>query len=296
MNRLFELTYILLNKKKTTAAELSEHFGVSQRTIYRDLDTLDLAGIPIYTEKGKGGGIGLLPEFVLNKSMLSDKEQKEILSALHAFSGVKATETDQVLKKLSTFFNKTTDNWLKVDFANWNNTDNNLFNDIKTAIFDKRIIKFDYYNSCQEKSSRRIEPYQLWFKSKAWYLLGYCLKKQDTRIFKLSRIKNLKITDKYFQLRDTSLIHKEPDSEKYKKITHFKLKISQEMTYRVYDDFDEKMIKKRKDGSFIVELNCPEDDWVFGFLLSFGEYIEVLEPAHARKIIMDKAKKIFKKY
>lgn len=59
INRLFEIVYILLDKKMVTARELSEHLEVSQRTIYRDIDTLSAAGIPIYTNKGKGGGISL---------------------------------------------------------------------------------------------------------------------------------------------------------------------------------------------------------------------------------------------
>ena len=75
INRLFEIVYILLNKKTITARELSEHFEVSMRTIYRDIDTLSGAGIPIYTSKGKGGGISLLDNFVLKKSMLSEQEQ-----------------------------------------------------------------------------------------------------------------------------------------------------------------------------------------------------------------------------
>ncbi|MDR0286975.1 MAG: HTH domain-containing protein, partial [Clostridiales bacterium] len=119
VNRLFEIIYILLNKKMITAKELAEHFDVSQRTIYRDIDLLSLAGIPVYTEKGKNGGISLLPEFVLNKSILSEQEQNEILSALQGLSTVKTAETDQVLKKLSTIFNKNTVNWLDVDFSDW---------------------------------------------------------------------------------------------------------------------------------------------------------------------------------
>ena len=81
--RQFEIIYILMNRKLVTAKELAEHFGISQRTVYRDIDVLGLAGIPVYTEKGKGGGICLLPEFVLNKSLLDEQEQNEILSALH---------------------------------------------------------------------------------------------------------------------------------------------------------------------------------------------------------------------
>ena len=156
--RLFEIIYTLLNKQTTTAKELAEHFGVSQRTIYRDVDILSLAGIPIYTEKGKGGGIRLLPDYVLNKSLLSEKEQDEILSALQGLSSVKTAETDQVLKKLSTIFNKSTVRWLEVDFTDWGFHNSDAFYKFKTAILERRIAEFDYYSTFGEKTLRRVEP------------------------------------------------------------------------------------------------------------------------------------------
>ena len=104
INRLFEIVYILLDKKTVTARELSEHFEVSKRTIYRDIEILSQAGIPIYTTKGKGGGISVLPEFVLNKSILSDREQNEILSALQSLNALNGSTADPVLNKLATLF------------------------------------------------------------------------------------------------------------------------------------------------------------------------------------------------
>ncbi|MCL1878596.1 MAG: HTH domain-containing protein, partial [Defluviitaleaceae bacterium] len=128
INRLFEIVYILLNKESVTAKELAEKFNVSTRTIYRDVDNLSLAGIPVYTEKGKGGGIFLLPDFVLNKSILSEREQSEILTALHSLSHVMTDETKDVLNRLSTIFNRTATNWLDVDFSDWSYC-NDFFND-----------------------------------------------------------------------------------------------------------------------------------------------------------------------
>ena len=146
INRLFEIIYVLLDKKSVTAKELAEHFGVSRRTICRDIDTLSTAGIPIYTERGKGGGIRLLPDFVLNKSLLSEQEQNEILSALHGLASIKTEGTDLILQKLSSIFGKTTTNWLEVDFPGWS-YENDYFNDLKVAISERRIAEFDYYNS-----------------------------------------------------------------------------------------------------------------------------------------------------
>ena len=203
INRLLEIVYALLRQKTVTAKELAERFNVSQRTIYRDIDTLSLAGIPVYTEKGKNGGISLLPEFVLSKSILSEQEQNEILSALQGLSYIKtAAETNQVLQKLSSIFNKSAANWLEVDFSDWSFRNGQFFNDFKTAILERRIVEFDYCSTYGEKTRRRVEPIQLWFKSKSWYVKGFCSIRQDMRLFKLTRVKQLTLTDEYFTERD----------------------------------------------------------------------------------------------
>ena len=297
IHRLLEIVYVLLEQKLVTAKELAGRFSVSQRTIYRDIDTLSIAGIPVYSEKGKGGGIRLLPEFVLNKSILNEQEQHEILSALQVLSGVKAVNTDHILKKLSAIFNKNTANWLQVDFSDWSSTKEDFFNEFKTAILEQRIAEFDYYSTYGEKTRRRIEPIQLWFKAKAWYVKGHCLARQNLRFFKLTRIKNLKVTEKHFAARDpvSNPLVTSPDELSKREVT-LKLRIEPEMTYRVLDEFNEKMVKKQRDGSYIVTITMPDDPWAYGLVLSYGEYIEVLKPDRIRKIIKDKAKKIFKKY
>jgi len=292
ISRLLELIYILLHRKVVPARELAEQLGVSRRTIYRDIDTLSLAGIPIYTEKGKGGGVTLLPDSVLNKSILSEQEQNEILTALHGLSNMKVAEANQVLQKLSTIFNKTATNWLQVDFSDWSGA-NDYFNDFKTAILERRIAAFDYYNSYGDKTFRRIEPTQLWFKSKSWYLKGFCLTKQDMRVYKLSRVKNLTVTDTHFLQRECVESQDNPESRNTQKEIRIQLRIMPEMKFRLFDDFDENQIEEQPDGSFILTVSWEEDNWVHGFILSYGEYAEVLAPEHLRKTIKDKAKKIF---
>jgi len=298
VSRLFEIIYILLNKKSVTAKELAAQFDVSTRTIYRDIDTLSLAGIPVYTEKGKGGGISLLPDFVLNKSILSEAEQNEILTALHGLSLVTSDEANGVLNRLSTIFNKTAANWLEVDFTDWSYA-GGFFNDFKRAILERRIAVFDYYNSYGEKTFRRVEPLQLWFKSKSWYIKAFCLTKQDLRLYKLTRVQSLIVTDEYFPVRDLLSV----DADDGTQVAHqdrvditIKLRLMPEMTYRVYDEFDEQHVEKQEDGSFIVSVTWPEDNWVYGYVMSFGEYVEVLEPEHLRDIIKLKAQRILERY
>jgi predicted DNA-binding transcriptional regulator YafY len=154
ISRLFEIVYILMNKKSTTAKELSEHFEVSSRTIYRDIETLCQAGIPIYTTKGKGGGISLMENFVLNKSVLSEQEQNEILSALSLFKVTTNEDSGQALSKLGALFGNKRSDWIEVDFSNWNSTeeDKHKFSLLKDSIMNYCVITFQYYNSNGEHS------------------------------------------------------------------------------------------------------------------------------------------------
>lgn len=297
MNRLFEMIYILMNKNTVTAKELAERFEVSQRTVYRDVDTLALAGIPVYTIKGRGGGISLVKDFVLDKSILSEQEQSEILSALQGLAAVKTEDTAEVLGKLTSFFNITTTHWIEVDFTDWSYQNGDVFAKLKTAILERRVVEYEYFNSYGEKTMRRAEPIQLWFKSKGWYLKAYCLSKNDVRIFKLTRMRGVTLTQEHFLQRNLleSIGQSEPINDKTPDIT-LVLKIAPQRAYRIYDDFDHGCVTPLADGSFEVRVRWPEDEWVYATILSYGEYIEVLEPMHIKRIIAEKARRITQKY
>lgn len=298
INRLFEIVYILLDKKTITAKELSERFEVSVRTIYRDIDTLSGAGIPIYTSKGKGGGISLIENFVLNKSVLSEKEQKEILMSLQSINAMKFLDMEPVLNKLSTVFNKESESWIDVDFSQWgsNEIEKEKFNIFKTAILNTSIINFEYFSSYGEKTLRTIEPLKLVFKGQGWYLYGFCRVKHDFRIFKITRIKNLKLLNETFK-RDVPMDIWEDNDKSYRKnIITLVLKIDEKMAYRIYDEFDEEDIVKNSDGSFTATVNFPSGDWIYGYVLSYGNHAEVMHPTHMREIIRMKLKEALKKY
>lgn len=298
INRLFEIVYILLDKKIVTAKELSEHFEVSVRTIYRDVDILSGAGIPIYTNKGKGGGISLIEDYVLNKSVLSEKEQKEILMSLQSLSAMKFLEVEPVLNKLSMVFNKKETNWIDVDFSQWgsDDTEREKFNIIKRAILNIKVLSFDYFSSYGEKTSRNVEPLKLVFKGQGWYLYGYCRLKNEFRIFKLRRISNLVLLDETFKREAPSNIW-DNSNEAYKnRMIKLVLKIDERMAYRVFDEFNQENIIKNKDGSYTTTITFPEGDWIFGYIMSYGEHAEVIEPKNIREEIKRKFEESVKKY
>lgn len=298
INRLFEIVYILLDKKTITAKELSERFEVSVRTIYRDIDTLSSAGIPVYTSKGKGGGISIIENFVLNKSVFSEKEQKEILMSLQSLKAMKFLEVEPVLNKLSTVFNRESESWIDVDFSQWGNnkSEKEKFNIIKTGILNTSIISFEYFSSYGEKTLRTIEPLKLIFKGQGWYLYGFCRAKHDFRIFKITRMKNLKLLNETFTRDLKSDIWEDNDKPYRENMITLVLKIDEKMAYRIYDEFDEEDIVKNSDGSFTISVNFPYSDWIYGYILSYGNYVEVVEPDHIRETIRMKLEDALKKY
>lgn len=298
INRLLGIAILLLNRETITAKELAGRFGVSTRTIYRDIDVLSSAGVPVFTNKGNGGGISLLENYSLNKTLISENEIESILLALKTLKAAKYPEIDAILEKIGAVFKHTETDWVHIDFSPWDSTpnENNKFIEIKKAILERKRISFEYINSAGEKSSRKIEPMRLVFKGQAWYLWGYCITKNDFRVFRISRMKNVKATNEVFKRRDYTEKNTSDETENIRPLTRLKLKFYPQALYRLYDDFDDEMIVKNDDGTFTVEVQFPEDEWVYGYLLSFGSYVEVLEPQHIRNIIAERAIKLLKFY
>lgn len=192
-----------MNDDHVTAKKLAERFEVSIRTIYRDIDILGYAGIPIYTNKGKGGGIFLDEQYVLNKTFLTDDEQNQILMALQS-NTLFDSENNSLIDKLSNIFQSSNINWIEVDYSRWANgeKDRELFNFFKESILNKNIIKIEYLSSYGEKTKREIFPMRLIYKSKAWYLQAFDKNKKDFRSFRLSRIINYNNQEEKFERAD----------------------------------------------------------------------------------------------
>lgn len=295
-NRLFEIIYILLDKKSVKAKELAEYFEVSQRTIYRDIENLSEAGVPIYMTKGKGGGISLLSDFVLNKAVLSKEEKKEILAAMQGLNAVNKNEFNGALSKLNSFLGENNENWIEVDFSNWdkNNDLGEKFTAIKNSIINKNLISFEYFNSYGEVVERIVEPLKLVFKSQGWYLYAYCKKREDNRFFKLTRMKNIKIISEKFTRTAPKKIFSEKDIGYSNKSIHLKLRVNKNLGFRIYDEFQNYSLDDK--GDFIVNLDFPLGDCLYGYLMSFGENIEVLEPLHIREEIKKRLISALNKY
>ena len=273
VDRLFQVIYLLLERKTMTAKELADKFEVSTRTIYRDIEILSAAQIPIYTSKGKRGGIYLLDNYILDKSLLSEEEQCQILFALQGMEKIGYFNERNILEKMSTLFQKSKINWIEVEFSDWgmNDKEEKIFYLIKDAILNQKMLEFVYYNSYGEKSMRKVEPLQIYFKNRAWYLKAFCWDKEDYRLFKVTRMKEIKVLQENFHRKLPNKIEKK---EEKKKIC-LELEISKDMSYRVFDEFKEEEVSIKEDGNFNIRVKYPENDWIYGYILSFGENIRV---------------------
>jgi predicted DNA-binding transcriptional regulator YafY len=299
MNRQFEMVYLLLEKKCITANELSEHLGVSVRTVYRDVETLGMAGIPIYTKQGKNGGIAILNNFVLDKGIVSKEEQQQIVSALQSMQEVEQDSGSSVLSKLCGIFQIENPNWVSIDFSDWSNQRQELFATVKNAILKRRVVSFEYYSRDNKLTTRIVEPIQLWFKGYTWFLRAYCRERQAMRIFKLKRMHRGECLDEIFELKNIDLkeekkfINNELTS---KKVLSFSMRIDKFMGYQVYDSFEEHEITRNEDGSFTVSLCYPEDEWVYGMILSYGSHAKIISPESMKVEVVNRLKRNLKNY
>lgn len=298
IQRMFEIVYILLQKRRVTAKELAEHFEVSTRTIYRDLDALSMAGIPLYTNKGHQGGIFLMEDYVLHRSMFSEEEQQKLMAALQSYHIADPQDVDSLLTKLSSIFSAKLTNWIDVDFVDWgaDNSANRKFLLLKDAILEKQVIKFSYHSSYGASSSRVVEPLQLLFKGSAWYLIGYCTEKQAQRYFKLNRMEHLQCTKEHFQreLDRTEMPHAQ--NEYKKDLIHLVLEMKENVAYRIFDEYDSSCFQRREDGSFLVTIDFPKSEWVYGYLMSFGNSMRILEPENIRDEVKSRYQKALQQY
>ncbi len=294
INRLFEIVYILLENSRVTAAALAKRFEVSVRTIYRDVEALSQAGIPIYMCKGKGGGIFLLPDFILNKAVLTQQEKNDVLAALQAVNAVKFSD-DSALRKLNTMLGSQQADWIEVDFSSWGYFANeaDYFEQVKTAILSKKMIAFWYASGKSEKLFRKVMPLKLVFKGSAWYLYGWCTLREDYRFFKLRRIDSLTLTAEHFEKTAPAGVSLLPkvDTSRYIKAVY---KISSLMTFRVYDEISS--YTTDENGDFICEIYLPDISTVCGYAASFGEFCTILSPETAAAAMKERLKKILHLY
>lgn len=293
IDRLFSIVHILLNKEKVTAKELAEKFEVSTRTIYRDIDTLCISGIPIYTDKGSGGGISLLDDFVLNKSVMTEEDKNSIILGLEVLRATDYDKVDTRISKLKTLFDGNNNDYIEVDFSSFSNDkQKKIFEDIKFGLKNSQTIDIQYTNNSGEKTKRHINPLKLIFKKQRWYLIAYCLDRKDYRTFRISRIYNSNLTNDVFKRGDYDISDHVIISNSTVNLKTIRLTLNAHAINRVEEEFNPSHIVDKSKEQLIVEFESEFDEWITNYILTFSDYLINIEPPELKQLIKDKVTKI----
>lgn len=297
--RLFQMVYLLLERESVPARELAQRFEVSERTIYRDVDALSAAGVPVYAARGRGGGIRLLPGFSLSRALLSPGEQEQILAGLQSLQASGGAENGPLLQQLSAVFCRPQVDWIDVDFTRWGSGrgEKERFSRLRQAILSQERVRLLYHSAAGETLCREVEPARLCCKDSCWYLQAYCLLRQQWRTFKLSRMEQVEGTGVPFRRREQvpPLDQERQPDEAGETVL---LWLSPRMAYRAMDEFDQRKVSRQPDGSFLVTMHFPAEEsaWPLGYLLSFGSQLEVRSPLWLRQRMIQEVRDISRRY
>jgi len=292
MDRLVSIILVLLDKERISAQELANMFEVSPRTIYRDIDTINMAGIPVHATSGVGGGFEIMQKYKIDKRFFSVADLSAILMGLSNLSNmIQGHELVNALAKVKSFIpvDSAKDielkaNQIYVDLSPWmgNRSIQPYLDMIKTALQESRLLSFKYADRYGNKTTRTAEPYQLVLKGSHWYWQGYCHKRNDFRLFKLSRTSNLQIQKKIFTPRDYPKPWLDFADVLSSMQTKIKIRIHQSVMDRVLDYCTDEYFLPDGDAHYIVNFPFIENDYYYNILFSFGNQCECLEPLHIR--------------
>ena len=299
LDRLIGILTVLLQNKKVTAPELAERFEVSRRTILRDIDALSMAGIPIFATRGGDGGIAIMDGYKINHSVLTTDELHSLIAALKGLDSVskqsnlenlmgKLTQgkavvslADSIVIDLSSFYKDSLSEKIAL---------------IKQAISESRVITFDYYYE-KGYTRREIESYCIEFRWKTWYLLGWCRERKDFRRFKLHRLWELALTNEQFsvraipdEIRNASDVFSDKDKQ-----YNIQIRFDKSVRFRLIEEYGLNCYEENEDG-LLLSLDYTKKDYIFGWVLSFGDKAEVISPLETRAEFAEVVKNLFYKY
>jgi predicted DNA-binding transcriptional regulator YafY len=297
LERMIGILSILLQKEKVTAPYLAEKFEVSRRTINRDIEALCMAGIPLVTEQGQNGGVSIMEGYNIDRALLSTSDMQAILAGLRSLDSVSGTNRyAQLMEKLSAGASNLLagDTHILIDLSSWYKASlSPKIELLHNAILSGHKVSFMYF-SPKGESKRIVEPYDLIFQWAGWYLWGWCEKREDFRLFKLGRMTELH-TEELFEKRAVPL----PDFSVEKIFPYqyqVKAIIQPEFKWRLVEEYGPESFEARPDGTLLFSFGFMDKASIVGWISSFGDGAELLEPVEFRQDVLNFAEGIRKKY
>jgi predicted DNA-binding transcriptional regulator YafY len=298
IDRLIGILSILLQEEKITEQELADRFEVSRRTIIRDMEDLSKAGIPLTSSQGIGGGVSIMSGYRMDRTLLTSKDMRMILAGLRSLDSVGGSSYyGQLMEKIQSGSSELISgrDSILIDLASWyKDTLAPKIETIQDAIENRHLITFNYYAPSGD-SIRTIEPYYIVFKWTSWYVWGWCLKRKDFRMFKLNRMDKLKETSKEFECRtipapDFSSTGVFPERIKVKAL------FAPDVKWRLIEEYGPDCYKEEEDGRLLLEIEHTDEENLIGWIMTFGDRAELIEPVSVRKKISELLNKMTSMY
>ena len=296
IDRLLAIVTILLQQEKVTAPILSERLEVSTRTIFRDIEDICKAGIPVITTQGANGGISIAEGFKLDKNVFTTDELQKIVTGLKSLQSVSDTvKIETLISKLTPDGPTPIEEQIHIDLGSHYRTSiSEKIENIRKAIQEHRLISFDYYSE-KGRSSRKIEPYSIFYKWSAWYVIGYCTDRNDFRLFKLNRIWNDKVSEESYIPREIPGTRMNLDQwfDDENRIT---VLLDPSVQYRIVEDYGPNCFQNTEDGKLMFTLRYTNREFAITCLMGFADKVRVLEPDDIAQEVKSRARKIVALY
>ncbi|MFC3800866.1 helix-turn-helix transcriptional regulator [Cohnella sp. GCM10012308] len=281
IERLIAIVMILLQKEVVSTTEFSRLFNVSKRTILRDMETLGLSNIPVYSIHGANGGYGIMDEYKIDKRLLNSGDLENILAALGGLEQIYLSrEVAVTIKKIEAMLHAAPPkSAIQLSFYNWSGRGEmaEILKLCQEAISLNRLLTFDYIDKNGMPTRRTVEPYQLHFNEMSWYLIGYCLTRMEYRTFKLSRTDNLTLGKQTFVPRD-----READrtfgAGYSPALVQIKALISPAIKDQFVERYGRSSMVPHSDDWLSATIHIPQNPIAFRHLASFGTELKIVEP------------------
>ncbi len=286
VDRLLAIILYLSNRGKTTAKILAEHFEVNIRTIYRDIDKLCEAGVPICAEGGKGGGYYLMENYSVDQLYLGTDKMDSLLAIIDNVQNVigKNDYVQEILQRHKDQ-RKESDDRFSINMSHFSMQENikDYMYLTSKAIRESRLISFSYTNRRFQEEMRIVEPVYIYFGDGTWYLNGYCRIRKGYRRFKFIRMKDIFLGDTY---EGNGITMNELRALNYKQYRAISIKVvlrfDEKYGKRLHEYFEKETITQNADGSYDAYDYFPHDEGLIRHILGFGTGCEVVEPISLR--------------
>lgn len=293
VDRLLGIVMYLLDRGKATGAELARHFETSERTVYRDIESLSMAGVPIQSLSGPGGGYSLAERYTLDRGFFSPDEVLSLLGALGEIGrAAKDGKLKQAMDKIQAIGAPRREGSgpppLVVTPFPWGDSGGagaELSDLLRSAIEERRVLRFSYLGMRGAATEREVEPFTLALGGSIWYLHGFCRLRGGWRLFRLSRMLDAAVTEERFcpdaRLPAPPIWNSDPwGRERLMDIT---LRLEPGLHLAALDSFGASNISQAPDGSITAQMKWPESDPPIRYLLGFGPGLSVLGPESLRQ-------------